>query len=197
METRLVFQSHPTPEMLEEYSFGRLSPSDIEALEQHLLLCDACLKLVEETGQYIRLMKTELARSALSPLRNRLAIWGSAAGLAATVAVLFFSAPPRASLQPQTVTLVSFRGDAAWSAPRVHARQPLDLALEAVDRAEAPEYRVEVLSTEGEPAWTGVAKVRDGRLHASVPDTLARGTYWVRLYGPDSRQIYEYGLEVE
>ncbi|HZT33812.1 MAG TPA: zf-HC2 domain-containing protein [Bryobacteraceae bacterium] len=34
--------SHPSKDALEQYSLGRMTPSDAAALEEHLLLCESC-----------------------------------------------------------------------------------------------------------------------------------------------------------
>jgi|SRR6185437_9079123 len=185
--------------MLEEYTFNQLSVSQVEALELHLLVCEPCQNALEETQQYIRSMKAGLTRTALRPtavpMRKRF-LWGMAAALALGAALLV-TTPHLDNTEPVPVNLVSLRGGPGAATSRAPARRPLEVAFEIPDARIAPGYHVEVVTTKGERAWSGVAKPREGKLYAVLPGTMARGNYWVRLFGPDSNQLYEYGLQLE
>ena len=51
------FAVHPTEELLEEYSFGRVSEPALASLEEHLLVCVPCQNQLEEVDACIALIK--------------------------------------------------------------------------------------------------------------------------------------------
>ena len=57
MENRLIFDSHPLEDFLEEYAFDRLSELDCAEFEEHLLVCQRCQHQSAQTDEYISLMK--------------------------------------------------------------------------------------------------------------------------------------------
>lgn len=44
-------------EVAEEFVFGRLSPTDLDSYEQHLLVCDRCRRAVEEADEFISMFR--------------------------------------------------------------------------------------------------------------------------------------------
>src|SRR5437764_7056481 len=42
-----TWDAHPSDDLLEEYSFGRLDEHDIARLEEHLMLCEKCRDSLE------------------------------------------------------------------------------------------------------------------------------------------------------
>ena len=53
MENRLIFDSHPSEDFLEEYAFDRLSELDCAEFEEHLLICPRCQHNLHKTDEYI------------------------------------------------------------------------------------------------------------------------------------------------
>ena len=47
-------------ETLEKYALARLSESESEKLEEHLLVCSACQEKISETDEYVAVMKAAL-----------------------------------------------------------------------------------------------------------------------------------------
>ena len=211
METSPAFHSHPTETMWEEYSFGRLNDREIVSLEEHLLVCETCQTSLDELTEYIRLMKIGTADLAMTPGERLARSWRQfrqplsrvawITGLVAIGVAVWLPhvhVPPAAPsvVKTASVKLTSFRGDdvAVAHAP---ARQPLNLYVNAGDVPIAPEYRIEVVTTSGEPVWTGTAEAAGGRLSVLLPQGLKTGHYWVRLYSSESRILSEYGLRLE
>jgi hypothetical protein len=62
VEALFSIQGHPTTEAFEEYAFKRLSESNTEKLEEHLLVCEECQTSLVEVDEYILLMKQATAR---------------------------------------------------------------------------------------------------------------------------------------
>jgi hypothetical protein len=50
--------AHPTEDLLEEYSFGRVDEPALADLEEHLLICVSCQIRLEEVDEYKALMKS-------------------------------------------------------------------------------------------------------------------------------------------
>jgi hypothetical protein len=53
---------HFPAEIWEAYSLGMLSEKDCVPVEEHLLICLACQRLLEEADEYIRVAKAALSR---------------------------------------------------------------------------------------------------------------------------------------
>lgn len=50
-------------ELAEEYVFERLSPADLDAYEQHLLICETCRRAVETAVDFIDLFRSAVDES--------------------------------------------------------------------------------------------------------------------------------------
>src|SRR5262245_16657093 len=66
-ELRVPFnqKAHPQEETLELYALGRLQDPELGQLEEHLLVCDRCQDRLDETTEYIKVMK-EAARNVVA-----------------------------------------------------------------------------------------------------------------------------------
>src|ERR1700730_1468520 len=51
-------EGHPSEDVLEEYSFGRLAERDTAPLEEHLMLCEDCRDSLEYVEGFIQGMKS-------------------------------------------------------------------------------------------------------------------------------------------
>jgi len=56
-----MYLQHLSDEILEEYIFGRLSTSETNMLETHILACDRCLSRLEALETDIRILKAAWA----------------------------------------------------------------------------------------------------------------------------------------
>jgi hypothetical protein len=63
----MVHEVHPSCDELEAYSLGLSSDTDLEKVEEHLLICERCQNELALTDQYVRAMKDALA----APQRGR------------------------------------------------------------------------------------------------------------------------------
>ncbi len=196
MEISLVSRDHPDESVLEEYVFGRLTEPRTAALEEHILICPRCQAALVQTDEYIRLMKF----AASVPLETSRFQGGkrpaiAAAGILAACIALFSWFKPHPP--PVSVTLVSHRGGPSASTNQAAAGHPLDLSISATDVPPAAGYGLEMVTSTGEPIWSGPANAENGKLFAHVARTLRAGRYWVRLYAQPSELLAEYGLEVQ
>lgn len=53
-------EDHIPEDLLEGYAMGKVSALDRAPLEEHLLICPACQTHLEETAEYIRLVRSAL-----------------------------------------------------------------------------------------------------------------------------------------
>jgi anti-sigma factor RsiW len=197
VEISHVSRDHPDENTLEDYVFGRLSEPKTAVLEEHILICERCQAALEQTDEYIRLMKFAASHPLEIPrLRGSKRPALTTAGILAAACIAVFSwFRPHAT--PVSVTLVSSRGGAAASANQAAAGHPLELSISAADVPPAAEYDLEMVTSAGESIWSGPASSRNGKLSAHVAKSLRAGGYWVRLYTQSSELLAEYGLQVQ
>lgn len=204
---------HPSEDAFEEYVFGRRDEISSARLEEHLLWCEPCQRVLQETEAYIGSLKTVLAEpypaaalstraverlKSLLPRPQNLA-WAGALAAASLVILIFrssvFERFPNRPLSPAPVALSSFRGGAAIA--QAPARKPLQLYIDLEEVSTPCECRVEVVNGKGGQEWSGAVNIASGKLMAQVPDGLAAGQYWVRLYSTGAVLVREFGLRLE
>ena len=205
--------SHPSEEILEEYVFLRLPEALAAPVEEHLLLCHSCQDAVAETDRFVSELKIagkhpDLAHHpapAAGQVRSgwwnvldmlpRLATRTSLALALAIMVLLVVRKNAPGPVAPVAVSLSALRGpDALSPAP---AGKPLLLRIEAPDLAPGKEYGVELVDAAGGAIWKGPVTETDGKLVATMSKPLRKGVYWVRLYGPDSALLREFGLSAK
>lgn len=191
---------HQTEEDLELYALGRLSPARVEAVEEHLLVCESCRNMLDDLESFAIAMhdaiatepepapRTEwLARLGFHWFREPDTLaWagGFAALLLAAVLYLHFgtgSMLPLASLQ-----LTAIRGEM----PSVSQAKETDVTL--VDAPANPALHAEVVDFKGKQVWSG--SLGGGRIVIAQP--LAEGSYFVRLSDSGGKLLREYGFQV-
>lgn len=216
MEISLVFPVHPSEEVLEEYAFGRLNGDHLNAVDDHLLVCETCQAVLEEADEYIRLVKIAAVLPAPKPRRSLEQVWNSvraaaspragvwvwASLLAAGCLVGSVSLSNRFSPAATAAPLQSYRGgdvlrDDGVSMNRAPASHPLDFTIRAEDVPSSPEYRLEVVTETGKTVWIGAAKPGERELTAHMNRGLPAGLYWVRLYGQPAELLSEFGLRLK
>ncbi len=192
---------HPTEDLLEEYSFGRVWEPALAPLEEHLLDCTLCQDRLLAVDEYTALMKAGIAalereREATRPssaLRNFLVRqWllryrSDVACWLASLLVLAGLQPSGEAVGvvplPMTVKLTALRGGDGDGVARAPFGRPLELDV----RSNGLAGRVGLPSGSGQfHAATGCGAERrrsePQSLSARVTARLAPGAYWVRLY---------------
>lgn len=200
---------HPTEDLLEEYSFGRVLEPALAPLEEHLLDCTLCQDRLLAVDEYTALMKAGIValdrEDAVSGASPSFAIARAPAVLAGAVILLLVGVtigwrlqPPAAvvSASAMPVQLTALRGGDGDGVARAPFGRPLDLTMDRTDLPNASAYRLEVVSSSGQRLWSGAAKVEAQSLSARVTTRLAPGAYWVRLYAGDQLRR-EFGMRVE
>jgi hypothetical protein len=200
---------HPTEELLEEYSFGRIHEPALATLEEHLLICPFCQSRLEQIEDYAALMKSaaaELERERMAFTRPPL--WLTVPHIPAikmilAAALLVFSVsatlawhhqPPAEAAE---VMLAALRGGEADGMAHAPSGRPLKLAMNGSHLPPSPAYRLEVVNAAGANIWNGPAQPMDGMLSSLVEKSPGPGVYWVRLYNSDGRLLREFGLRLE
>jgi hypothetical protein len=191
--------SHETDGQLELYTLFRLADPRVAAIEQHLLVCEACRKRLDDVEMFATAMRQAIADEPEVQTRTTWFAWlrfrgqwqpalAWAGGLAALAlaAVLYphsgRDAAPLASLQ-----LTAIRGDIQTAAT---ARET-DITL--ADAPALPGLRAEVVDATGEAIWSG----RFGNGHRiELMKQLAPGYCFVRLYDSAGKLLHEYGFRV-
>jgi hypothetical protein len=202
---------HPTEDLLEEYSFGRIVEPALGPLEAHLLLCSLCQSQVTAIDEYRALMKSGIAAFE----RERLAALAAAPRFAfpgfprrlnmllatAALVVLFAGAltwrvfrTPAEMGQTSTVRLIALRG--GDGAPHVRSGGRLELLVNRADLPASPNYRLEIFTSSGGRIWNGITRESGEDIAADVDSHLRSGVYWVRLYSGD-RVLREYALHID
>ncbi len=203
---------HASEDDLELFCLGRLPSLETEMLEEHLLVCPDCQDRHRETEDYIRALKTaaaELGRAKTSGsgrwtagfLAWPKAAWGLA-GAAVVAALLWLPAAGLlsrpASGVPVAVALQTFRGETPRTAVAPE-RRALVLKPEVGAMPLPPALEVQVVDASGRRVTQLAVRASGTEIPISLPEGLARGTYWVRLIGPapGGELLQEYSLRVE
>lgn len=200
MAVQLDIPQHPMEDVLERYALGNAHAAEIEALEEHLLVCSHCQERLVEADLYIFAFRdaTELlARESRAnrPAKNFWPVW--AVGFAALAMALLLPHAPVRPAPPQEVFLETSRGTEQPLVKPVLADRPFALNVAVTELAKSPVYNLELLDDAGAMRWTGSAGAVAGHLRTDVPILLAPGQYWVRIYLPSKPPslLREFGLQ--
>ena len=194
-------QAHVTDDRLEQYLLGRLPESDVNEVEDHLLVCSSCQDLLEETESYLAAMKVATAQALSLPKRQP--FWSNwlrsvfampkpalaAAAFAVLAGILLVPRDP----QRATVELESLRGPESAAQAPSNAQLTLRLSLAGLDAATGP-LEVQVADAGGAIVARSSADIDGSRAVARV-DALRPGVYWVRLHDK-GELVREFGLSV-
>ena len=188
---------HGTDEQLEAYILGRLSDSEEEVFEEHLLVCATCRTAVDQQLVFVSGMKEALAdakpqRDWLAWLRPVFAPRFAMAGALAAVVVaagLYFVAGDHTHYAPvAALQLTAIRG----VTPAVEPAREIDLTLNSFPTMGGP-FKVEVVDANGGNIWTGTTSTPSVAIH----EKFHPGSYFVRLYTSSGDLLHEYGFRVE
>lgn len=205
---------HLLDDILESYVFRRLPEPQLQAAEEHLLICQTCRDRLDEVRHYI--MATRIAAKRMREQevsfraggRERQRRWPAislgkpawvVAGAVLALAVFWI---PKWDAHPppvQEVVLETRRG--LERVARGSTVKRLRLQLDITGLAPLPRYEVVVADAAGVTVWQGEPS-RQGEsqlLTVELDRTLDRGTYWVRLQelSKERRLLREYRLDID
>jgi hypothetical protein len=191
---------HESEDRLELYALRRLPDSEVEHVENHLLVCDACREHLEEVSAFAFSMRETLKGNPVIEsvvksnarwfewLTPRLGMAGAFAAILLAVGIYWISRDahilPVASLQ-----LTALRGSEVKAV--VRARE-LDLAF--TDALAAS--RVDIVDGGGATVWTGTLRPGAGRVEAKISQVFSPGDYFARVYTAAGQPPQEYQFKV-
>jgi anti-sigma factor RsiW len=187
---------HLAEDTLEMYSLGRLSETEIENVEEHLLVCTACQDRLTETDQFVHAIQSAAKELELQPKAEAwwkklflapAPVWAAAA--CAVVALFVFI--PRQT-QTAVVDLQAMRGPEAPVEAPANAALTLKLSLKGLENP-GP-LQVQIAASNGQIVAIAPAE-RSQDVAIAHANKLPAGTYWVRLYS-GTEILREYGLTV-
>lgn len=201
MLSQTQWKQHPSDEVVESYTLGRLNGNQSIALEEHLFTCEQCQTRLTEADQCILALSDaarEIFREPAS--RERRSFWPVwVAAYAAFALALFLPWQANRAITLHEVELKDARGPAAL---RSIAQAPLGermaLNLDVTEVASSPSYRLELVNGSGQRAWSGLVKAHRNRIRVEPNVSLPAGIYWAHLYLPADPPslLREYGLEI-
>lgn len=214
--TRRSSEACLTEVELEDFLQNRLSGTTRECVEEHLLVCAACLDRVEEEDQFAACFRTAARRLEDEDLKaayagpragawNRLVAWlkrpfGAGVGLAvvAATAVLTVTLAPSLRQEPaMEISLRAERGLAASAGPAAEAGRPLKLNLDAAGLP-GTTLKLELATINNSLVLQSRAAATGNTIRWDLGRGLEPGIYWVRIYQPfDNSLLREFALNVK
>jgi hypothetical protein len=198
---------HLSEELAEAYSMNRLSEGQAASVEEHLLVCEVCRTKVEETDEFVRVIRSALETKQEEEQRQDQAerrevkrpFWNVESGWAVTfaaVAVLLVVAlvPHPRSGTAVEVPLRAVRAEAASIAP---AGRTLVFKADRKGSPESRGYFLQVVSSSGSTIAEAAGVSAGEDVTAQFGKGLRAGRYWVRLLNQERRLLREYDLKVE
>lgn len=197
-------RAHPSADEMETYLLGRLSPEHTAAIEEHLLVCDACQRICNETEEFVRLTRAatrSFNTEADRPVRSwwRAPFPAAAGACALTAAIAFVSIGYlRQNATPIDETVIALRAtrSADASTPAAATGHSLRLQLDTSSLPPASKYLVEVVNQSGDRVWNGEFATNAPSYELRLNKSLRTGTYWVRVNSPEGAALREYELPV-
>ncbi len=206
MENYSLLSPHPPETLFEEYLFGRVPEDQCAVFEEHLLVCARCRDELENTDEYIHLVRAATAEfdslSANGPRPARLSRSRVAALAAVAIMAVLAVAIPYRARAPHVlvpVQLVSYRGGADDTMAHARAGAGLDITVDCFDLGATDGLRLEIVDARGRLVWRGPAAAHEGStlISARVERRFAAGVYWIRLYSREDGPLREFGLRAQ
>ena len=198
----MTTKNHGTDDQIERYTLGTLQEAETAALEEHLLICEACRERAENTEAFTTAMREALIQEAQAPQSVAARVeWLSwlprpafqlALALVVLLAALGIYSTRGSGLPPlATLQLTATRGEM----PSVEPARELDLVLAGAPADGGP-FRMELVNVQGKTVWGGLADSEGDPVLVKVPVRLQPGDYFARLYSENGPMVREYGFRV-
>ena len=180
------YRDHPEEDALERFLMNQSGDEELEAVETHILGCEACVTRMETlelniaaTKLALQSLQAEQAKKLASANTSSWMSWftlprlsWAGAALAACAIVMTVASVPR------DVTLTAYRGSETSS---VMEWRPLKMHLNARDLTAGP-VSIELVDNQGARIWRGQSSVKEEEIDVKVPRLTKEGTYYVRVY---------------
>jgi hypothetical protein len=193
--------SHISEETMEQYCLGRLPESEIEPLEEHLLVCHPCQDLMTQTDEFLQALRAassevEVAQPESEAWWRRM--WQGLTAMpkpvfaVAACALALFVIMPLRDPGSATVDLQTLRGPETAAQAPANKNLNLRLSLAGIERTGPLEIR---LSDSSGTAVATIPVERSGEQTIAKIESLAPGSYWARLHA-NGELVREYALNV-
>jgi hypothetical protein len=204
---------HIVEEKLEAYALNQLREEDLEAVEEHLLVCGTCQDRLDEVERYAHAMRgaarriqqeERLPASLHASFWDRLRgwfsspvpAWGTAFATVGLILMIGLSLGRQANQPPGPPVDVELQAVRGPVPPNVaEAGHALRLRLDSRGVQEMPAWPIEIVDAEGGKVWNGTGSWSDTWIRTSVDRSFRPGMYYVRLL-KDGETIREYQLTV-
>ena len=181
---------------------GRLSESETEPVEEHLLLCSVCQDTLTETEDFLRALRTATEQMQAQPVaetwwfRWRHALTKVPKPVFAVVAcaLALLVVIPTRTRNPVVVELQAMRGPESAAAAPANSKLTLRVPLPSTASVQPGQLEIRVANLSGIVVAQAPAKQSDEHAVAQI-DGLSQGVYWARLYSGE-QIVGEYGLNV-
>lgn len=212
-------EEHPAPEELQDFVVGDLPEPERQRIEEHLALCRECARKaldLAESPEPVRRgalvtereleVQWERFRVNVAPVtrarQSRKFLPLAAVLLAGIIGLTAWGARELQDLRglPYVAYVATTRGSLDQEAIRLPSwagRLELMLSLETPTY---PEYGVEMVAADGRQVWSkrGIPRQDDDTVVVSVPvRLLSKGTYKIRLSGPQGQTVAENKVRIE
>jgi hypothetical protein len=189
---------HPSEEALERFLFKHSPEVELEYVETHILACDSCVARLELLETQIAAAKVAFKEFQRQPQKAKSKLsWKSwftipKLSLAGAMAAAVLSI---AAFLPAHVNLSAYAGAEITLVPEW---RPLEMHLNASD---LPEGRISarLVNSQGTELWKGSAVIRNEKVDVRLPRIIRDGSYFLRLYAPetglDSELLREFAFQ--
>jgi hypothetical protein len=205
----MTTREHVPEDMLEALAMGKLSSSESDRVEDHLLLCEKCQLLYSEAEEFAQLARACAASSKArgreaTPQRDwphrivaavRLHPFRATGGALALAALIVITASIREPVVYRDLALTTMRGvdPVNVSTAKSHLRLRLDLR----ELPPVPLFHVAVVDASGASVFDLQLPASQAKAGVEIAKSLSRGTYWVRLSEPGGQLLREYPLQIQ
>ena len=185
-------QKHIEAEELDNYSMESVGEAESARIEEHLLVCETCRRILADTDAYLGGMSRAANQLREDDNRSRGRMFGLLAAAACLLIALSVAWHGPGAPQPAiAVNLFATRANAGGAA--IPAGRPLHLQPDLTGLPVGVPYRVEVVDRNGRQVWSGRLPLNQ---HGLLAPPQHRGVYFVRIYASTSELLREYGLEI-
>lgn len=201
---------HFDDDTLELYAMGRLPETEVPELEEHLLVCSGCQFRLEQAADFVSITKAAIdeirteERAAERKSTHFSWLFGTPkpiwAGAFAALALAVVIPILNTSSNNGPVSEVELRASRGLG-EQVQAHAASGRVAVVADVSELPQmasYLVSVVDQKGHEIWKGGIQPVDHKVRELLPNRVASGTYWIRIFTPDGSDLLrEYSLQIQ